>query len=186
MTSSAGWNRSSPQTAGGWPRRRSTCATRSGCSTAWLIDSFRRAGQGQVFAFYDRLLPDARARLLSEAAEIDLGEVDRLVRTLVAGGEARAVDLEGLAPGALRAPALARGRPQVLVGGEGGRRGRAAGRKGRRVHRGRRPGNAPGLRRPEGNLPGDARPAPPAVPGLRLRRSWRREGGTGGRSTGSS
>ena len=63
-----------------------------------LIDSFRRAGQGQVFAFYDQLLPDARARLLSEAAEIDLGEVDRLVRTLVAGGEARAVDLEGLAP----------------------------------------------------------------------------------------
>jgi len=63
-----------------------------------LIDSFRRAGQGQVFAFFDRLAPDAQARLLSEAAEIDLGEVGRLVRTLVAGGASRTVDLEGLAP----------------------------------------------------------------------------------------
>jgi UDP-N-acetylglucosamine/UDP-N-acetylgalactosamine diphosphorylase len=63
-----------------------------------LIESFRKAGQGQVFAFVDRLDPDGRARLLSEAAEIDLGEVDRLVRTLVAGGAAPAVDLEGLAP----------------------------------------------------------------------------------------
>ena len=63
-----------------------------------LIESFRRAGQGQVFAFFDRLAADDQARLLSEAAEIDLGEVDRLVRTLVLGGESRAVDLEGLAP----------------------------------------------------------------------------------------
>jgi UDP-N-acetylglucosamine/UDP-N-acetylgalactosamine diphosphorylase len=66
--------------------------------TTGMIGSFRRAGQGQVFSFFDRLPPDSQARLLSEAAEIDLGEIDRLVRTLVAGGASRAVDLEGLAP----------------------------------------------------------------------------------------
>src|ERR1700722_13216499 len=63
-----------------------------------LIDSFRRAGQGQVFAFFDRLTPEGQARLLSEAAEIDLGEIDRLVKALVGGGAARALDLGGLAP----------------------------------------------------------------------------------------
>ncbi len=63
-----------------------------------LIDSFRRAGQGQVFAFFDELPADARARLVAEAAEIDLGEVEQLVRTLVAVGGAPAVDLEGLVP----------------------------------------------------------------------------------------
>jgi UDP-N-acetylglucosamine/UDP-N-acetylgalactosamine diphosphorylase len=63
-----------------------------------LIESFHRAGQGQVFAFFDTLLPDARARLVAEASEIDLGEVDRLVRTLVSAGGAPAVDLEGLVP----------------------------------------------------------------------------------------
>jgi UDP-N-acetylglucosamine/UDP-N-acetylgalactosamine diphosphorylase len=65
---------------------------------AGLIDSFRRAGQGQVFAFFDRLSPDSQGRLLSEAAEIDLGEIDRMFRTLVAGRESRAVDVEGLGP----------------------------------------------------------------------------------------
>src|SRR5271165_5565879 len=63
-----------------------------------LADSFRRAGQGHVFAFLDRLAPDSQARLMSEAAEVDLAEVDRLVRTLVLGGAAPAADLEGLAP----------------------------------------------------------------------------------------
>src|ERR1017187_7390032 len=66
--------------------------------TTGLIGSFRRAGQGQVFAFFDRLPAESQARLLSEAAEIDLGEVDRLVRTLVAEGASRTVDLEGLSP----------------------------------------------------------------------------------------
>src|ERR1019366_3802703 len=66
--------------------------------TTGLIGSFRRAGQGQVFAFFDRLPAESQARLLSEAAEIDLGEVDLLVRTLVAEGASRTVDLEGLSP----------------------------------------------------------------------------------------
>jgi UDP-N-acetylglucosamine/UDP-N-acetylgalactosamine diphosphorylase len=63
-----------------------------------LIDSFRDAGQGQVFAFIDQLDPDGRARLLAEAAEIDLGEVDRLVRALVSKGASPSVDLDGLEP----------------------------------------------------------------------------------------
>jgi UDP-N-acetylglucosamine pyrophosphorylase len=63
-----------------------------------LIESYRRAGQGQVFSFFDRLAPEARTRLLAEASEIDLGEVDRLVRTLVSAGGAPAVDLAGLDP----------------------------------------------------------------------------------------
>ncbi len=63
-----------------------------------LIEAFRRAGQGQVFAFYDRLSPGAKARLVEEAAEIDLAEVDRLVRTLVAAGGPQPLDLKGLSP----------------------------------------------------------------------------------------
>ena len=63
-----------------------------------LIESFRRAGQGHVFAFFDRLGTEARARLLSEAAEVDLPELDRLVRSLVLTGGAQAVDLKGLSP----------------------------------------------------------------------------------------
>jgi UDP-N-acetylglucosamine/UDP-N-acetylgalactosamine diphosphorylase len=63
-----------------------------------LIEKFRAAGQGQVFGFLETLSPEARASLLAEAAEIDLGEIDRLVRTLVAKGAAPVVDLEGLAP----------------------------------------------------------------------------------------
>jgi UDP-N-acetylglucosamine/UDP-N-acetylgalactosamine diphosphorylase len=65
---------------------------------AKLIDSFRSAGQGQVFAFFDRLAPEAKDRLVAEAAEIDLGEIERLVRTHVTGGAAPAVDLEGITP----------------------------------------------------------------------------------------
>lgn len=63
-----------------------------------LIEKFRQAGQGQVFAFWDRLAPDARRRLLGEAGEIDLGEIERLTRTLLGHGAAAGVDLAGLAP----------------------------------------------------------------------------------------
>ena len=62
-----------------------------------LIDSFQQAGQGQVFAFLDQLDAGARARLLAEAAEIDLAEVARLNRTLLAGGAA-AFELGDLVP----------------------------------------------------------------------------------------
>jgi len=63
-----------------------------------LIEAFRRAGQGHVFAFYEQLAPNDQARLLAEAGEVDLAEIDRLVRTLVLGGGPRAADLEGLGP----------------------------------------------------------------------------------------
>jgi len=74
-----------------------------------LVATFQQAGQGQVFAFFDRLSPDEQARLLSEAAEIDLGEVDRLNRTLVVPtGAAAGVDLTGLAPAPYQ-PVIAHG-----------------------------------------------------------------------------
>jgi len=63
-----------------------------------IIDAFNRAGQGQVFAFFGQLAPAAQERLLAEAAEIDLAEVDRLVRTLVRQTAATSVDLSDLAP----------------------------------------------------------------------------------------
>jgi UDP-N-acetylglucosamine/UDP-N-acetylgalactosamine diphosphorylase len=63
-----------------------------------LIASFRRAGQAQVFAFFDQLAPAAQQSLLAEAAEIDLAEVDRLNRTLVTASAPAAVNLDGLAP----------------------------------------------------------------------------------------
>jgi len=65
---------------------------------AALVESFRRAGQGHVFAFADRLDPEARSRLFAEAAEVDLAELDRLVATLVRSGGAQTVDLAGLVP----------------------------------------------------------------------------------------
>jgi len=63
-----------------------------------LVDSFHRAGQGQVFAFYDQLSASERERLLAEAAEIDLGEVERLNRTLVVQAASASLDLSGLSP----------------------------------------------------------------------------------------
>ncbi len=64
-----------------------------------LIEQFQRAGQAQVFAFFDQLTPAEQARLLAEAGEIDLAEVDRLNRTLVAkNAGAVGVNLDGLAP----------------------------------------------------------------------------------------
>jgi len=64
-----------------------------------LIEAFHRAGQGQVFAFFDRLDSAAQQRLLAEAAEVNLDEVARLTRTLLApGGGAAGVNLAGLAP----------------------------------------------------------------------------------------
>ena len=73
-------------------------AVPSSSSSQPLIESFARAGQGQVFAFWERLVPDARARLLTQAAEIDLAEIERLNRTLLAPSASAAADLAGLAP----------------------------------------------------------------------------------------
>ena len=63
-----------------------------------LIDKFQRAGQGQVFDFFQLLSPEAQRRLLEEAAEIDLAEVERLTHTLLRPGATEGIDLDGLAP----------------------------------------------------------------------------------------
>lgn len=63
-----------------------------------LIEKFQRAGQAQVFAFFDQCSPDEQRRLLDEAAEIDLDEVAHLTRTLLAKNAAAGVNLEGLSP----------------------------------------------------------------------------------------
>jgi UDP-N-acetylglucosamine/UDP-N-acetylgalactosamine diphosphorylase len=68
-------------------------------TTEQLIASFRAAGQGQVFAFWDSLNPAERAALEAQVREIDLTEVGRLNRTLVlAPAGAAGVDLAGLSP----------------------------------------------------------------------------------------
>jgi len=63
-----------------------------------LIEKFRAAGQGQVFAFFDQLPPAEQKRLLEEAGEVDLAEVDRLTRTLLAKGATSGVNIDGLSP----------------------------------------------------------------------------------------
>ena len=64
-----------------------------------LIASYRAAGQGQVFAFWDLLSAGERAALAREAAELDLTEVERLNRTLVLkSGPGAEVNLAGLSP----------------------------------------------------------------------------------------
>jgi UDP-N-acetylglucosamine/UDP-N-acetylgalactosamine diphosphorylase len=64
-----------------------------------LIQKFQRAGQGQVFAFFDQLDAEGQKNLLAEAAEIDLAEVDHLVKTFLLKTEAgAALNLDGLEP----------------------------------------------------------------------------------------
>jgi UDP-N-acetylglucosamine/UDP-N-acetylgalactosamine diphosphorylase len=66
--------------------------------TEKLFQSFQTAGQGQVFAFWDHLTPDEQAALASQAAEIDLAEVERLNRTLLFNQGGAGVNLAGLSP----------------------------------------------------------------------------------------
>ncbi len=63
-----------------------------------LLASFRSAGQGQVFAFFDQLDEAAQRALLAEAAEIDLEEVARLKRELIDSDAGAGVDLSDLTP----------------------------------------------------------------------------------------
>ncbi len=67
-------------------------------ATTDIIEAFKRAGQGHVFAFYDELDTAAREHLLADAAEIDLDETARLHRTLVAGNASAALNFDGLTP----------------------------------------------------------------------------------------
>lgn len=63
-----------------------------------LIEQFQKAGQGHVFAFFDRLSAAEQQRLLAEAGEVDLEEIARLTRTLLAKSAAAGIDLTGLEP----------------------------------------------------------------------------------------
>ncbi len=62
-----------------------------------LIEKFKGAGQGQVFAFYDQLEPEAQKQLLEDAEEIDLEEIAALTKSLLQS-EGAAIDLSGLEP----------------------------------------------------------------------------------------
>ncbi len=67
---------------------------------ACLRESFEKAGQGQVFRFWDQLDETSRAALLAEAAEVNLAELKELSAMVVAGkaSEISGVSLEGLGP----------------------------------------------------------------------------------------
>jgi UDP-N-acetylglucosamine/UDP-N-acetylgalactosamine diphosphorylase len=67
-------------------------------TTDQLIATYKAAGQGQVFAFWDYLSAGERAALANQAAEIDLAEVARLNETLVFKQGGAGVNLDGLAP----------------------------------------------------------------------------------------
>ncbi|HEY8995091.1 MAG TPA: UDPGP type 1 family protein [Lacunisphaera sp.] len=63
-----------------------------------LINNYRAAGQGQVFAFWDSLTANERTELATQAAEVDLAEVERLNRTLVFKTGGAGANLDGLSP----------------------------------------------------------------------------------------
>ncbi len=86
-----------------------------------LPEEYAQAGQGQVFAFWDRLDDAGRTGLLEQAREIDLAEVARLTRTLLGRDGPAGVDLTDLAP----APYVAR--PENGGDAEAWLRARAAG-----------------------------------------------------------
>ncbi len=63
-----------------------------------LIETFQRAGQGHVFAFFNQLPVAGQQALLAEAAEIDLDELAQLTRTLLAKNPAASADFGDLVP----------------------------------------------------------------------------------------
>lgn len=63
-----------------------------------LRPAFESAGQGHVFRFWNDLDAKQRDSLLSEAAEIDLKELDELNRNLVLSDNPESFDAEGLEP----------------------------------------------------------------------------------------
>lgn len=61
-------------------------------------DVFEKAGQGQVFRFWEDLQPPERERLLSQAREIDLDEVAELARVHLREKSPSALDFSQLEP----------------------------------------------------------------------------------------
>lgn len=62
------------------------------------MDAFKKAGQGQVFQFFDELDSEAQAALVAQAETIDLEEVNALVETHVKGEHSEGLNLNGLEP----------------------------------------------------------------------------------------
>ncbi|MGZ0708137.1 UTP--glucose-1-phosphate uridylyltransferase [Coraliomargarita sp. W4R53] len=67
-------------------------------STNSLIESFKQAGQGQVFQFFDDLDAPSQASLIAQAETIDLAEVNALVEEHVKGAHDNSLNLDGLEP----------------------------------------------------------------------------------------
>lgn len=63
-----------------------------------LRESYKAAGQEHVFRFWDRLNEAQRGKLVSQATSIDLGEVQRLVDSLVLGAGEAGLDYGRLQP----------------------------------------------------------------------------------------
>ena len=59
---------------------------------------FADYGQEHVFAYYDELDAAGQARLLEQAAKVDLDELERLVKTLVENNGEGQLDFDGLEP----------------------------------------------------------------------------------------
>jgi UDP-N-acetylglucosamine/UDP-N-acetylgalactosamine diphosphorylase len=63
-----------------------------------LREAFDKAGQGQVFRFWDELSAAEKKSLLGEAREIDLAEIAELVALHLGGKEQEQIDFAGLQP----------------------------------------------------------------------------------------
>ncbi len=72
--------------------------------TAAVRSAYERAGQGQVFAFWERLTPSEQTALSAQAAQIDLEEITQLVKTHLDGSHQTGIDFSQLQP----APFIAR------------------------------------------------------------------------------
>ncbi|MFP4204031.1 MAG: UTP--glucose-1-phosphate uridylyltransferase [Opitutales bacterium] len=67
-------------------------------STESIIEAFKQAGQGHVFRFIDELEPAAKERLLTQAASVDLEELNALIAKHVKAKKAGDLNLEDLEP----------------------------------------------------------------------------------------
>lgn len=66
---------------------------------AEIRELFEKAGQGQVFRYWDELGTEARKALVEQAGQIDLAEIERLNQTLVLGrSSGQGLDLSDLSP----------------------------------------------------------------------------------------
>ncbi|GAB5560460.1 MAG: UDPGP type 1 family protein [Synoicihabitans sp.] len=67
-------------------------------SSPELIESYRQAGQGHVFDFFEELNAAQQEQLLAQAGEIDLAEIARLKTELIDKEAGASVDLSDLEP----------------------------------------------------------------------------------------